>query len=116
MTFDEIQNLASTWMVIKSGTEEAFDKMYDLLHDDPENAWLVIQEIASRELNDEVKGNLAAGPLEDLLALHGKLFIDRIESKAKSDLKFANLLGGVWQNSINLEIWNRIQKARSKVW
>ncbi|HEY2329023.1 MAG TPA: hypothetical protein VGI63_04340 [Verrucomicrobiae bacterium] len=116
MTLEETQNLASAWMLIESGVEEAFDRMYDLLHDDPENAWLVIQEINSRELSDDLMANLAAGPLEDLLALHGDLFIERIEVKAENDPKFNRLLGGVWQNEMSDDVWERVKRIRKEVW
>lgn len=103
-------------MEIKTGLEDAFEKMEDLVQDDPESAWLVIQEINSHEISEEVMACLAAGPLEDLLAKHGRLFIERIEIKAKTDKKFSHLLGGVWQSSMELDIWDRVKKARSAIW
>jgi hypothetical protein len=116
MTSEEVQSLASSWLAHQSGYDEAFDKMYDLLHDDPESAWLVIQEMNSREMSDEIMANLAAGPLEDLLRLHGDAFIERTEFKANSDSKFNRLLGGVWQNEMSNDVWERLNKVRKEVW
>jgi hypothetical protein len=116
MTSEEILSLASSWIAHQSGYDDVVDKMYDLLYDDPENARLVIQEMNSREISEKVTANLAAGPLEDLLALPGDSFIDRIEAKAKQEPKFNYLLGGVWRSSMKPIIWERIEKVRNKVW
>ena len=52
---------------------------------------------------------LSAGPLEDLLAYHGHLIIDRVEAEARRKPLFAKLLGGVWQNIMPDDIWTRVQ-------
>jgi hypothetical protein len=59
---------------------------------------------------------LAAGPLEDLLAHHGELWIDRVEAQAQADPKFNYLLGGVWQNQMTEDVWQRVQAVRRDVW
>jgi hypothetical protein len=43
------------------------------------------------------------------LAKHGDSFIDRIETQARFDSKFAKLLGGVWKNRMSDANWNRLQ-------
>jgi hypothetical protein len=58
-----------------------------------------------------VVGNLAAGPLEELLDRHGSLFIEAIEKEARSDRRMAWTLGGVWQSSMGNDIWARVQRA-----
>jgi len=58
--------------------------------------------------------NLSAGPLEDLLAMHGPAIIDRVEAEAARDPTFAKLLGGVWQNRMTDEVWARVQAARDR--
>lgn len=98
------------------GTGPSSDRLDDLLYEDPEAGWLVIQEIATRELPDEVMAIFAAGPVENLLARHGRQFIDRVEEKARLDSKFNYILGGVWQNLMTDEIWERVKKARKEVW
>jgi hypothetical protein len=47
--------------------------------------------------------------VEALLAKHGDSFIDRIETQARFDSKFAKLLGGVWKNRMSDANWNRLQ-------
>lgn len=84
---------------------------------DPEAVWQAILRIMQRDLNEEQIALLAAGPVEDLLALHGASFIDRIEAEAQRSPAFAHLLGGVWQRDMPAEIWQRFETARGgRVW
>lgn len=53
--------------------------------------------------------SVAAGPLEDLLAEHSGVLMDRVEHAARSDPRVILALAGVWQNSIDDEDWLRIQ-------
>lgn len=84
---------------------------------DAEAVWQAVLRLMQRELTEEQISLLAAGPVEDLLALHGVQFIDRIEAEARRSLAFALLLGGVWQRDIPLEIWQRVEAVRGgRVW
>ena len=90
--------------------------MYDVVRDEPEVAWPAMLQILERELTEDQTAVLAAGPLEDLLAVHGSQFIDRVEREAERSSRLNHLLGGVWQNQMPQEIWERVQKARRAVW
>ncbi len=90
--------------------------MYDVVRDKPEIAWPAMLRILEHELTEDQTAVLAAGPLEDLLAVHGSQFIERVEHEAQRNPRFNHLLGGVWQNEMAREIWERVQKARSEVW
>ena len=95
----------------------ASDKLSDMEREDPEGLWSAILLIHS--LNEEgadpvVAGVLAAGPLENLLAYHGPQFIDRVETHARRNPKFAFVLCGVWQSLMSDEIWARVMKARNE--
>jgi hypothetical protein len=90
--------------------------MYDVVHDEPEVAWAAILQILQRDLTEDQTAVLAAGPLEALLALHGPKFIKRVESEAEGNPRFSHLLGGVWQNRMAPEIWERVQTARKEAW
>jgi hypothetical protein len=90
--------------------------MFDMVHDSPEVAWSAILRILERDLTTEQISLLAAGPLESLLAMHGSQFIDRVEREAKQNQRFNHLLGGVWQNNMSQEIWQRVQAARREKW
>ena len=90
--------------------------MFDAVHDSPEVAWSAIVQILQGELTEDQISVLAAGPLEDLLAMHGPQFIERVEREAEGNPRFNHLLGGVWQSRMSQEIWERVQKARREVW
>lgn len=83
----------------------------DLVRQDPEQAWLVIQLIFHACRDDLERACLAAGPLEDLLAKHGSSFIDRVEQVAENNSDFRELLVGVWRNGMPHPIWKRVQHA-----
>jgi len=86
------------------------------LDGDADRLWLFILATYNRNISDLVVSVLAAGPLEDLLAKHGPMFIERVEQLAGQDEKFNFLLGGVWQNTMSDEIWQRVQVARKEAW
>lgn len=89
----------------------AYTMLDDLLDSDAERSWEVIQRIQDEDSSDFVLSNLAAGPIEDLLAKCGERFIDRVEICARSSDRFRFMLGMVWKNNIPEPIWARIQKA-----
>jgi Family of unknown function (DUF6869) len=94
----------------------AFERLSDLVRDDPEDAWKVIEMIRRLDGADRVLANLGAGPLENLLVAHGDEFIDRIECLAKSDEQFRKLLGIVWQNKMSDAIWMRVKAVAAPSW
>lgn len=82
----------------------------------PESAWCAIVELSRQPLTQDEIAVLAAGPLEDLLAYHGRDFIDRIEKEARVYGSFRHLLGGVWPSSIEEEVWRRVEAIRGPAW
>lgn len=84
---------------------------------DAEAVWQAVLRIMQRELSEEQIALLAAGPVEDLLVLHGGQFIDRIEAEARRNSAFAHVLGGVWRQDMAPALWQRVEAARGgKVW
>ncbi|WP_431101911.1 DUF6869 domain-containing protein [Roseateles noduli] len=77
----------------------------------PEHAWAAILAATHDERLPPFMATFAAGPLEGLLSRHGSQFIDRVESEAALNPKFASLLGGVWQFQMTDDIWARVQAA-----
>lgn len=94
----------------------AFDKIWDLSRKNPQLCWEIILEILGHDIGDRVLSNLAAGPLEDLLVKHGPAFIDRVEAQAREDERFRTLLGGVWQNEMSDEVWQRLLAVSGERW
>ena len=125
------ERVAADWIAYSrypnpnTAPDDLFDRawmLYDLSSQLPVLAWetikLVIADYTEDDLFTEadtegrrVVGNLAAGPLEDLLARHGKDMIEAIETEARRDRRMAWAVGCVWQNAMTDDIWARVQKA-----
>jgi hypothetical protein len=90
--------------------------LYDAVRESPESAWLAIVELSRQPLSSKQISALAGGPLENLLAYHGAVFIDRIEKEARVYRAFRHLLGGVWRSSISEQVWKRVEMIRGEPW
>lgn len=90
----------------------AIEKFADLEAGFPELCWQAIREIVERQPAHKILANLAAGPLEELVELHGPEYIDRIEKEAQSSSSFRVLLRELWETT-NETIWSRILRARA---
>ncbi len=125
---NEPDQLASDWIAFaRYDADKAPDQvfadgwaLYDLVEDDPQTAWEVIKLVVRRYPEEDyyshekteaqkVVGNLAAGPLEDLLSAQGPLIIEAVETEAQADRRMAWTLGGVWQHLMTDDIWARVQ-------
>ena len=74
----------------------AWQKVTDTINDGPaEPAWSLVLDLV-RAVPDDVLGNVAAGPLEDVVCIHGVELIDRIEVSARRDPRFREALGQIW--------------------
>lgn len=113
----EIRALAEAgieWQLLdrKRGNDPKFwawQRLHELVWSEPEEAWKVIEAIRQANGSDLIIANLAAGPLEDLLATHGEQFIERVETLSRRDAQFRRLLGGVWRSSISEKVWTRLR-------
>ena len=112
--------LAATWIALqyaKSDSREheakfwSFEEMARLQTSDPERCWSIILRIFALDRSDHLLANLAAGPLEDLLAAHGERFIERVETLARQEPRFRFTTQMVWRNSISAPVWARLRKA-----
>lgn len=89
----------------------AYIELDKLVSNEPNKALDIIGNIINVDDSDVVAENLAAGPLEDLLVRHGESILDSIIDLSKKDIKFYSLLGGVWENTIDKDVWDKIQKT-----
>jgi hypothetical protein len=80
------------------------------IRSDAESCWSMILELVARCESDMDRANVAAGPLEDALVRFGQALIGRVEAEARSNEVFKNTLRGVWRNSIEDSVWNRLQE------
>ena len=123
MTTHTTEQLVDGWLTYQHASDEsgigpenllsAESEVMDLTYDDPEALWrFIVCAIRDRRSDEvQVREVLAAGPLEDLLTKSGPNFIDRVEAEARTNPRFASLLGGVWQNSMSDDIWDRVRKV-----
>lgn len=126
MTNDIDKNkLINAWILLRHAEENspeyndnfwAFNSLSDISIKEPELCWELIEKIRKKDGSDVVLSNLAAGPLEDLLVKHGNQFIDLIEKDAKKDMQFRKLLGAVWKNDIDDDVWTRIKRVAGPSW
>jgi len=90
----------------------AWEDFNATIHKNPDQALKLILEVLDRNQSPQILANLAAGPLEDLLVFHGSAIIDRVEKLARQAPMFRKLLGGVWKNDIENDVWLRLEKFR----
>jgi hypothetical protein len=74
----------------------AWEAVNTLVREQPEQGWLMILRLVELSPDDRTLASVAAGPLEDLLALHPRAFIDRVEHQSRTDARFRRCLSGVW--------------------
>lgn len=74
------------------------------------NLWELVKSVAEHptEIDDATLAVIAAGSVEDLLSKCGRQFIDKIEALAHTNERMAKMLTGVWRNSIDPQVWNRV--------
>lgn len=119
MSDQENRSLAEAWIKFhylsrseknKSDLFSAWLQLENLVEDDPETAWEVIQQLYALDQTDRMLANIAAGPVENLLCSHGSSFIERIERLARQDPVVRKMLGAVWgRNRMAPEVWQRLQ-------
>ena len=86
----------------------AYEKMCQLVKNSPTKALEVIAKVLHSTEDEFVLSNLAAGPLEDLLRIHGASVLDNLEIYARQDNRFRNLLTQV-DKVVSDDIWKRIE-------
>lgn len=95
----------------QDGCGWASDRMYSLLQALPELAWEITVDIIERAPSDDALGFIAASPLEDLLSKDGPEFIDRVETRAAQNRKFARALGMLKRLEMTEDVWRRVQDS-----
>jgi len=107
--YSQAYSLSSTGeMLIEDKSFAAYEHVCDLVSKSPETALEFVMAVTLATDNDDVLDNLAAGPLEDLIRLHGALLIDEIEVMAEKSIKFRSLLEGVQEGGDKF-VWERVK-------
>ena len=114
-----IESLAKTWIENWTNGLSGYDpktSWLDLADHKPELCFNVILQALTMiptEPKNPLFQTLSAGPLEELLALHGNDFIERVESLSGADSAFKLLLGNLWHNTMSEDVWRRVCKCRT---
>ena len=92
-----------------SSLVSAIEQLYDLVRNQPEAAWPIIQELWTVDQTDRMLAIIAAGPVEDILCWHGPDFIVRIEQLAKQHDVVRRMLGAVGRRDMAEDVWRRLK-------
>jgi hypothetical protein len=66
----------------------AFIEVNDIAYKEAERGWSITQALIAAAPDDSALGYIAAGPLDEVLEVHGRQIIDRVEDPARRDPKF----------------------------
>jgi hypothetical protein len=120
VTGEERNQLAKAWIALQTTPQNApeynalfwsFRQTYNLVREDPAEAWDLLLDIWSLDQSLPTRQSLAAGLIEELLCYHGETIIPRIEQQAQADPSFALLLVGISRGSMTTAVWSRLQAA-----
>jgi len=122
MMFDseKVERIANAWVQFtrlavdaseRDSLAKVLDEVDDIIQRDSVEGWAFIEAVRNMKVDLSLLSNLAAGPLEDYLVVHGESEIARLESLAKHDVSFRQLLAQTWKNSMSDEVWERVQLA-----
>jgi hypothetical protein len=75
----------------------------------PERAWEIILAIVADKRAEPHLWLLTERHLQYFLEEHGEEFIAKVESTARTNSKFASMLGGLWEAPMSDEVWARVQ-------
>jgi len=89
----------------------AWEAARDLIHDDPQEAWLLILALVSKAPDSHVLSTVAAGELEEFIDAHSEAFIDRIEVEARRNGRLKEALAYVWISGLPPELFDRVERA-----
>lgn len=94
----------------------AFRELNRLCQEEPFAALRVFDQILAKDHSDPIMEVLAAGPLENVLVMHGTIVLNEVTRLATSSAAFRELLGGVWNAGIDPKVWEQVETLRSSAW
>jgi hypothetical protein len=95
----------------------AFSEVNDITPRHAERGWNITLALISAASNDAELGYVVAGPLEEVLEVHGNLMMDRVEELARTDAKFREALSRVacFEDSMPSKVRDRINKVTGRI-
>src|SRR5712664_1779663 len=110
----ELAAMAQAW-IEHVDTFWAFAEVLDLtMSDDADETWDVILELVQEATTDRQLWDIGAGPLEDFLGRHGKVWIERVEAQAFADPKLCYALARCWKAQMSDAVWERVHRASER--
>jgi hypothetical protein len=115
----DYSNLAKYWIEYQSLPHDSVESKKlewamleerDLLYKNPKECFNFILEVLRQTDDEWVLANLAAGPLESLLAHNPYDAIEWVAEESFRNPKLKKILCGVWQNLMPDDVWQRLQK------
>lgn len=117
----ELEHLAQRWLAdmrrnLSGGESDSGQSVISMnFSAAPEIQWRFILIAVSLSESDDELSQVAAGPIEHLLGLHGEAYISLVENEVATNPKFARALTGVWQYMMSAEVWSRVQSLQAGV-
>lgn len=95
MESSEQTRLARAWLEVQRNWW-AWDQFEKLVETEPRLAFAILGTLIDLADDEDLLGDIGAGPLEDFLRKHGSLFIDDLEHRAAADHRWRSALASVW--------------------
>lgn len=106
----ELWQLAEEWGTEpRPGWAHADDILVEWLHDAPDKALAFMCTVLQSTQDTATVSFLAAGPLEDLLCIHGEAILDTVRTLAHEHDEFRVLVSGVWRNSMSKVLYQKVR-------
>lgn len=87
--------IAQAWVTFQKNWW-AYDSVNKVCLEQPEDAWLLLQELVEMAETRRILEDVGAGPLEDFVRQHGEQYIGKIETLVGKNPRFKKALGVVW--------------------
>jgi hypothetical protein len=110
----EIRELAEAWITKSGAWSSDDDALYQILHSEPDRALAAIFAAMQLTEDQKVLGQLAAGPLENFLGIHGKQYLAVFHALALEYRRLREVLDGVWQGAMPKDVWHQIETLKQK--
>lgn len=78
-----------------------------MVADEPDEVWNIILGILGEDDSEIIVKAVGAGPLEDLMVLHGEEFIDKVESEAFKCKTFKEAMKYTWLDGDDTKVCTR---------
>ena len=95
----------------------AFSEVNAITFRQAERGWNIALALIAAAPTDDALGYVVAGPLEEVLEVHGNLLMDLVEERALVDAKFRNALSRVvcFDDSMPSHIRDRINRVTGRI-